>query len=284
MLDIWVCGSCHSINRERATVCYKCGGPRAKATGEGEGLRPTRAIKARLSSGYRSTIELAMLASFAILLVVGAEIYTTVLERQSMVTVFGLLDGLAAGGSFDSGAWDAAFAPMDAIALPTLGVFVIALIAFATWLSVMVGNVPGLGGGEPSVTRLGTFVWAVIPVVNFRRIPKIIQEVLYRLDSRGGGVFLVGLAWIGLVGSWLVARVVGIYLNTRLATDAINAESIAAYARSSRVLLQWAFDLDVITTAMISFGAVMLIVIIVQVERRAAARNGEIEATLGPAR
>jgi hypothetical protein len=284
MLDVWVCGSCHSINRERATACYKCGGPREKATGEGEGLRPVRAIQARLRSGYRSTTELAIFAAFAILVVVGAEIYATVLERQSMVTVFGLLDGIAAGGSFDRGAWEAAFVPLDAIGLPTLGVFVIALLGFAAWLSVMVGNVPGLGGGEPSVTRLGTFVWAVIPVVNFRRIPKIIQEVLYRLDPRGGGVFLVGLAWIGLVGSWLVARVVGIYLNTRLATDAINAESLAGYARSSRELLEWAFDVDVLTTLMIAFGAVMLIVIMVQVERRAAARNREIEATLGLAR
>jgi hypothetical protein len=282
MLDVWVCGNCHSINRERATVCYKCGGPREKATGEGEGLRPARAIQARLSSGYRSTIELAMVASVAILLVVAAEIYTTILERQSLVTVFGLLDGLEAGGPFDPAAWDAAFAQLDALDLPTLGVFVLALVAFAAWLSVMVGDIPGLGGGEPSVTRLGTFVWAVIPVVNFRRIPKIIQEVLYRLDPRGGGVFLVGLAWIGLVGSWLVNRVVGLYLNARIHFDALNADSVAAYARSSRELLQWAFDLDVVTTAMISLGALTLIVIIIQVERRAAARNREIEATLGP--
>jgi len=44
MLDVWVCSNCHSLNRERSTVCYKCGGPREQSTGEGEGLRPAGAI------------------------------------------------------------------------------------------------------------------------------------------------------------------------------------------------------------------------------------------------
>ena len=45
------------------------------------------------------------------------------------------------------------------------------------------------------------------------------------------------------------------------------------FARSSKQLVEWSFDLDVVTTAMITFGAVTLVVIIAQVERRAAARN-----------
>jgi len=118
--------------------------------------------------------------------------------------------------------------------------------------------------------------------VNLRRIPKIIQEVLYRLDPRAGGVFMVGLAWIGLVGSWILARIVGLYIGTRLNFDAVNATSLEDFARSSKQLVEWSFDLDVVTTAMITFGAVTLVVIIAQVERRAAARNREIEATLGP--
>ncbi len=61
------------------------------------------------------------------------------------------------------------------------------------------------------------------------------------------------------------------------------ADSLSAFVRSSKELLEWSFDLDVVTTAMIAFGAVTLVVIIGQVERRAAARNREIEATLGSA-
>jgi hypothetical protein len=283
VLDVWVCSTCHSLNRERSTVCYKCGGPREQSTGEGEGLRPARAIQARLVSGYRSSLELAMLAGFLILVVVGIEIYTTVLERSATTALTTLLDRIAAGGAFDERSFDVAFAEMDRLALPGLAAAVAALFAFATWLSVVVGNVPGLGGGEPSVTRLGTFIWAVIPVVNLRRIPKIIQEVLYRLDPRAGGVFLVGLAWIGLVGSWIVARIVGLYIGTRLNFDAVNADSLSAFALSSKELVEGSFLLDVVTTAMITFGAVTLVVIIAQVERREAARNREIEATLGSA-
>jgi hypothetical protein len=75
MLDVWVCSNCHSLNRERSTVCYKCGGPREQSTGEGEGLRPGRAIQARMISGYRSSIEVAMLAGFLILVVVGRDLH-----------------------------------------------------------------------------------------------------------------------------------------------------------------------------------------------------------------
>jgi uncharacterized protein DUF4328 len=280
MLDVWVCSNCHSINRERAAVCYKCGAPREQATGEGAGMRPVRAIHERLVNGYRSTVELAILTSALILVVVFVEIYRTIVESGTTNAVYRLLDDLIAGGAFDRAAWEAPLAATDRLALPTIVAFVAAIAAFATWLSVTVGNVPGLGGGEPSVTPVRAFAWSVIPVVNLRRIPQILQEVLYRLDPRAGGVFMVGLAWIGLVGSWIVARIVGLYLDARIQFDAADADSLPEFAQSLKQLLEGAFILDVVTTAMISFGSIMLIVIIVQIERRAAARNREIEAEL----
>jgi hypothetical protein len=79
MLDVWVCSTCHSINRERSTTCYKCGSPRPRSTGVGEGLRPHRAIQARLVSGHKDTTTLAVLTAFLILVVVGLEIYITIL-------------------------------------------------------------------------------------------------------------------------------------------------------------------------------------------------------------
>ena len=39
MTDIWVCSSCHSINRQRNAKCYKCGTSQTQATGEGSTLR-----------------------------------------------------------------------------------------------------------------------------------------------------------------------------------------------------------------------------------------------------
>jgi hypothetical protein len=211
-----------------------------------------------------------MLTGFLILVVVAIEIDTTFLERTAVTSLSNLIDRIGAGGAYDLAEFDAAFANVDRLARPSLAAFIAALVAFATWLSVVVGNIPGLGDGEPSVTRMGTFIWAVIPVVNLRRIPKIVQEVLYRLDPRAVGMFMVGLAWVGLVGSWILARIVGLYLDTRLNFDAVNATSVEAFAQSSRQLVEWSFDVDVVTTAMITSGAFMLVVIIAQVERRAA--------------
>ena len=31
MTDIWVCGNCHSINRQRSKNCYKCGSAQSVA-------------------------------------------------------------------------------------------------------------------------------------------------------------------------------------------------------------------------------------------------------------
>jgi hypothetical protein len=281
VLDIWVCSSCHSINRERATTCYKCGAPRAAATGEGEGLRSSRAIVARLGSPYRSTVELALLAGLFLLIFVAIELWSTVWEAGWVPQVKSLLDGIAAGGAFDEAAWDAVVNARDPLAIPTLAAYLIATVAFGAWLALSVANIPALGGGEPRVSSVRAFVSSVIPFYNLRKVPAIVQEVLYRVDPRRGGVFMVGLAFIGLAGSWIVGRILGIYIDTRIATEAFNASSAADYATRVRPLIDLAFAVDVLVSGLIALGAVMLVVIMVEAERRAAARNREIEAELG---
>ncbi len=281
MLDIWVCSSCHSINRERALRCYKCDAPRAAATGEGEGLRSSRAIVARIGSPYRSTVELAVLAGLFLLIFVGIEAWATVQESRWIPQVKSLLDGIAAGGSFDQPAWDAVLNERDPLAIPTLAAYLIATVAFGAWLAVSVANIPALGGGESPVTSVRAFVSSVIPFYNLRKVPGIVQEVLYRIDPRRGGVFMVGLAWIGLAGSWIVGRLLGLYLDARIAGEAVHASSLADYAARVRPLIDLAFVVDVLVSGLISLGAVMLVVIMVEAERRAAARNREIEAELG---
>jgi hypothetical protein len=282
VLDTWVCSSCHSINRERAPRCYKCRAPRSEATGEGEGLRPARAIEARLVAPYHSSVELAILAAALILGVVAMEIYATVLEGPAVDRILALLDQIAAGGTFVPGAFDSAYAPVDRLLIPSLVVFGAALLAFAGWLSVTIGNIPGLGGGDPSVSARQAFVYSIIPGLNLRRVPALIQEVLYKLDPRAGGIFTVAAAWIGLVGSWILARIVNAYLDGRLRAEARNATSVAQLAASSKELIIWGYVFDIAITAMISLGALALVVIIFQVERRAAARNREIDRVLGP--
>ena len=281
MLDIWVCSSCHSINRERATTCYKCAAPRAAATGEGEGLRSSRAIVARLGAPYRSTLELAVLAGLFLLIFVGIELWSTAVEASWVPQVKSLLDGIAAGGSFDQPAWEAVVDARDPLAIPTLAAYLIATVAFGAWLALSVANIPALGGGEPPVSSVRAFLSSVIPFYNLRKVPGIVQEVLYRIDPRRGGVFMVGLAFIGLAGSWLVGRILGLYLDARLGAEAFNATSLADYAERVRPLIDLAFIVDVIVGGLIALGAVMLVVIMFEAERRAAARNREIEAELG---
>ena len=280
MLDVWVCSSCHSVNRERATRCYKCDSPRSAATGEGEGLRPKRALLARITTPYRSTLELALVAGLLIFILVGLEIWWTLLEARQMPVIAGLLDGLAAGGDFNEGAWDAALSGNSQLDLATFGAYILAQLAFGLWLSVCVSNIPALGGGEAPVAPARTFIYSIIPVYNLRKVPQIVQDVLYRVDPRGGGIFLVAGAWIGIVGSWIVGRLVGLYIDTRLEVEAFNAESLAQFAAGARGLLDLSFALDVVITGLICVGAVALFAIMAQVERRAAARNREIEAEL----
>ncbi len=68
MTDIWVCGSCHSINRQRGKRCYKCGAAQeAAATGEMANLRQEQAIISRTVVAYRPALALALAATLFLL-------------------------------------------------------------------------------------------------------------------------------------------------------------------------------------------------------------------------
>ncbi len=282
MLDIWVCSNCHSINRERSKSCYKCGGPRTAATGEGAQLRPGRALQARLASPYRRTTFLAILTGLFILVVVGLQVYATVLEFKAIPIINDGLDRIAAGQQIDQAPY-APFADADQVGLMSLAAYIVATIAFGAWLSLVVSNVPGLGGGDPPVGPTRVFAYTLIPLLNLRKMPRIIQDTLNRLDPRGGGIFMVGLAWIGLVGSWIVSRIIGFYLGIRLAVDIRNANSLSEVAASLKQLLGLAFVIDVVLSALITIGALTLVAIVAEIERRAEARNREVNELLGSA-
>jgi uncharacterized protein DUF4328 len=205
----------------------------------------------------------------------------TINEAAWVPQLRALFDGVAAGADFDAPAWQAVLDQRDPLAIPTLAAYLIATVAFGAWLAVSVGNIPALGGGEQPVSTVRAFVSSVVPVYNLRKVPGIVQDVLYRIDPRRGGVFMVAIAWIGLAGSWIVGRLLGFYLDTRIATEAYNASSLADYAARIRPLVDVAFGVDVLVSGLISLGAVMLVVIMFEAERRAAARNREIEAELG---
>jgi hypothetical protein len=283
MLDVWVCGSCHSVNRERADKCYKCGAPRSEATGQGAGFRQDRAIQARLVAPVRNTVALAAVTIVFILGLAGFEIATSVIEIQLAPQATAALDSALGGGELDTASLDAFSAGLDTYLLPTLLCFFAGWLALAAWLSLSVANIPGLGGGDPPVDPVRAFFYTLIPGYTFRHVPRMIQALLYRLDSRAGGVLVAMLAWIGLFGAFVFSYLAGVYIDIRLQSDAFNAGSLDEFVQSAKGLLDGAVIVDVVTSAMIVIGALALAATILRIESRRAAREREIEETVAKA-
>jgi hypothetical protein len=283
VLDVWVCGSCHSINRERAERCYKCGAPRSEATGQGAGLRQERAIQARLVAPVRNTFPLAAVAIVFILGLAGFELATSAIEIQLAPQARAAIESALGGGELDTASLDAFAAGLDTYSLATLLCFLAGWLALAAWLSLSVSTIPGLGGGEPPIDPIRAFAYTLIPGYTFRHVPRIIQALLYRLDSRAGGVLVAMLAWLGLFGAFVVSYLAGVLIDIRLQSDAFSADSVDEFIQSAKGLLDGAVIVDVVTSGMIVVGALALAATILRIENRRAAREREIEEAVGTA-
>jgi hypothetical protein len=289
MTDIWVCGNCHSINRQRGNRCYKCGASQEKAaTGEMSTLRQEDAIINRTVVRYRPAAALGLAASIFLLALAAISI-TLMIES---IGLSGFLDRqlalLESSGSLDEAAIEARLAESDRLGFVSLMVVIPTLLFFASWLSRVVSNVPALGGGVPGTTPWRAFVNTLIPLVNLRTVPGMLQDVLYRLDPKAGGLFMLGIAWLGLVGSWIISFVAGWYLDLRLTFDLRDAATLAEAIKSMRTLMTAAVIIDIVTGVLITIGAIVLIMVMIRIERRSRARDAEVravaEAKLGPAR
>jgi hypothetical protein len=289
MTDIWVCGSCHSINRQRGNRCYKCGASQAKAaTGEMSTLRQEEAIINRTVVRYRPAAALGLAASIFLL---GLAAVSIVLMIDS-IGLSGFLDRqlalLGSSGSIDEAALEARLAQSDQLGLLSIAVVIPALLFFASWLSRVVSNVPALGGGVPGTSPWRAFVNTLIPLVNLKTVPGMLQDVLYRLDPKAGGLFMLAIAWLGLVGSWIISFVAGWYLDLRLTFDLRDAATVDEAIKSMRSLMTAAVILDIVTGILITIGAIVLIMVMVRIERRSRTRDAEVravaDAKLGPAR
>jgi hypothetical protein len=153
-----------------------------------------------------------------------------------------------------------------------------ALLFFAVWLSRAVANVPALGGGDPGVSTTRAFITPFIPIYNLFKTPPIIQGVLYRLDPKAGGFFMLLLAWIGLVGSWIIDYFVGVWVNLRILTVSMNAATLGEAIEGVRAAYDLQVIVDIVTTLMVAAGAIVLVVVMFRIERRARARDREIRA------
>ncbi len=282
MTDVWVCGTCHSINRQRSSRCYKCGAEQATAaTGEMATHRQEQAIASRHVVAYRPAAALGMAAAIFLLGLAAVSIAEAVESVRTSPLVLDQLDVLKRTGRIDQTAFAALESSATTIGLVRLAIILPTLLFFAAWLSRVVSNVPALGGGIPGTSPWRAFVTTLVPGLNLRTVPGTIQDVLYRLDPKAGGFFMVAIAWIGLVGSWIISVIASQYLSVRLVFDIRNATSLGEAVDSVRGLVSAAFVIDVVTAILTGLGALVLILVMVRIERRSSARDAEVRLAAG---
>jgi hypothetical protein len=216
MTDVWVCGTCHSINRQRGSSCYKCGAPQSGAINALADVRTELAIQTRARVRYRSSLLRGLLAA---VFIVAYAVLTVVALFESLPAIQFMRTQIPSimQGQLDSAEILRLSAPA---VVPTLlaGISgIAALVFFAAWLSRVVMNVPALGGGTPNATPTKAFIYPLIPFWNLLKAPPMIQDALYRLDPKAGGFFMILVAWIGLVGSAILGFLVGWWVNLRIA-------------------------------------------------------------------
>lgn len=280
MNDIWVCSACKSINRQRDRRCYRCQQPAENAlTTEGPGLRVEAAVANRAVQAYRPTVAIAVVAGVLITAVALLGLYLLILQASGLAD----LKAAFAPGISATAAQALLQSESQRLAAPSLlrgGLTILAVLAFAIWLSLVTMNVPALGGGTPSRSPVKALVYPLIPILNLIKVPGMILDVLYRVDPQSGGAFMVIAAWMGLVGSWFVS-IIGSWIIAIAAVGRIvDAGSLGAVAAVLSDTLDQSLVLTVVTEVMIAGGAILLVVLMARIERRCAARDREIRAAV----
>ena len=285
MNDTWVCASCKSINRQRDRQCYHCRASVDEAmTPVGPDLRVESAVANRAARAYLPSWPLAVLAGGLliavailgiVLLITEAQIWPQLREDFLVAVDTGRREALeqVRTGSV-------ALAPLS---LLRTGLVLAALGTFAAWLAVATMNVPALGGGYPSRGPIRVFIYTLIPIWNLFKVPGMVQDVLYRVDPRAGGAFMVMAATIGLAGSWLLSIVGGWVIAGAALRSMLEAGSIEAATQVFAGVLDQSFVLGIVTELMVAVGTVLVVVLMARIERRCMARDREIRSQAGVA-
>ena len=256
--DIWVCGECRSVNNLRSKQCYACRTPRDVAAvdpSQIEGTGHGRLREIALPE-YRPSRGAALLASALLIFLPVMQIVTTIADAILFGRILedpALLNDPAFGQSVES-------LVAGSIALATLGVAVLALIGWAFWLSRVVVAMPALGLGYPPTDGLMAFVENFLPGLNLFRVPAIVRDVIRRLDPESiQHEALIFVAWIGLLGGYLVPRFT-VYL------DLFGSGTLEEAVQETLVV-------QAIATGMVVIGATFLVVLIWWIERRIVRRR-----------
>ena len=185
--EFWDCRVCKSINSRRSNRCYSCNTPREAAEINPQDMPTVGEMPPVVHTGtYRTSEMRAVFLTLATAIFIMASLIATFFVWQAAaLRVAGERD--ASKDLYDT---VAPFLPL----LPVVGV--LALLAYATWISRVVANLPALGLGYARVSPTMAFVEPLIPGFNLYSLPARIGEVLRKLDEKGNGLPLLGLAWI----------------------------------------------------------------------------------------
>jgi hypothetical protein len=193
MKNIWVCGTCHSVNNGKERRCYTCHAPRstvempeaAAAIRNAATAGAVRAMATATRSGarYRPTWPVAIL-------VVPAILAATALSFLQVEAWSGVI---AANGRFIDD--PARVAAATTVTIEMVGAYAAALILWSIWIALVVGNVPALTGRWPSSGRLGAFLAPFIPFVGLKRPHSVVASVLAILSEDRVGPRLLALGW-----------------------------------------------------------------------------------------
>jgi Domain of unknown function (DUF4328) len=254
MKDVWVCGQCRSVNQARNARCYACHTPRSVAAVDPLTLSVTST--APIITGpigtYRSTIGMALLTSLLIVLAVAASLYHTVLAANGIQKIF------------DTG--DVPDRDVEALStalIVLLATAALALLAWATWLSRAVANLPSLGVGFGRMTPGFVFIESLIPIYNIYRIHRIVADVLGRIRPAPRDQWAIIAGWLPLVLSVIIG---------------INATRIALFSPDVKTAVEIQLLAREIAVGLQVVAGLFLVALIWRVEARMRRRAAEIRS------
>ena len=191
MPEPWVCAGCRSINEARAARCYKCRSPRDAATFDPLSSEPTAAPsvptapKADLTHVV-STMQFAAISGISIVSVL-------IVHGFNLLTATDLIGRLVSGGTIGR----LELALTNVATLVELGLVAIAVLAWASWASSVIGNVPRLGIAYPDLTPRWAFFEHIIPGVNVFRAPAVMYQLLGHFPGKSGRDEGLFATWVG---------------------------------------------------------------------------------------
>lgn len=187
---------------------------------------------------------------------VGVVVATLVLELGVLAQGIGLFSDLASVSEYQALQWQRA-------SEGATGFYILAMIgsviAFLSWLSRAVDNVPSLEGGTPIRSPQGAIGWWFVPLANFFVPYQIVADLWRRMATSpaGRGTAIVVAWWVLWIASSIGGRILGAALDTVTTIDAfLDVMTLIGLTLVSQIIagvllirIIWQIEKDVVVRA-----------------------------------